>query len=168
MTTPQDPDGPRPQVPPTEPEQPTARLEHPAVGQEPAAEPAQPTVEHPSAEQPEHPAAGPGAEQHTSAFATPAPAVPRSRWRGAGATAGRVARHRATLLVAALLIGGVIGAGTMALVQHGDRDSRPAVSDSRDRVGPGGPRGRTEHRHGDDHDRGDRNRGGDRQGPGHG
>ncbi|MBM7775943.1 hypothetical protein JOD54_006147 [Actinokineospora baliensis] len=177
MTTPQDPDTPRP-----EPEQPTARLEHPTA--QPAVE--QPDADQPTVEQPgpdQHGTEPPPVEpQHTAAFAAPAPVVTRSRWRRAGAGVGRVARHRATLLVAVLLLGAVLGAGTMALVQHGNRDSRPAVGDARERVGPGGPGGRFERRddrrvgpgergddrRGGDQRGGDRGRGDDRPGPGHG
>ncbi|SER94693.1 hypothetical protein [Actinokineospora terrae] len=180
MTTPQDPDAPRAEVPPTA-AQPTERLAYPAEPAHPAPRPTveQPVPGHaepdPGAPRPD-PAAWPAAEQSTAHAAAPGAPVPppRSRWRGAGATAGRVAKHRATLVVVALVLGGAIGAGVTALAMRDDRDSRPAVSDARDRGGEvrggrgGDDRGGDRRGGGRDEDRGG-DRGGDRgDGPGRG
>ncbi|GLW91085.1 hypothetical protein [Actinokineospora globicatena] len=127
-----------------------------------------------------HPEQTPQADGQSTAYVhAPGAVPPRSRWRRAGATTGRVARHRATLVVAALLIGGAVGAGITALALH-DHDDRPRVVDARDRGGDprGGPdrrgdgdfRGRwggSDDHNGPNRD-GDR-RGGDRgDGPGRG
>ncbi|GAA3041625.1 hypothetical protein [Actinokineospora globicatena] len=117
-----------------------------------------------------HPEQAPQADGQSTAYVhAPGAVPPRSRWRRAGATTGRVARHRATLVVAALLIGGAVGAGITALALH-DHDDRPRVVDARDRGGDlrGGPDRRGDGdfrgRWGGSDDRSRDDRGGDRRG----
>jgi hypothetical protein len=101
------------------------------------------------------PGPGPGPEAPHGTAAAPLPPTgnpaPGGRWRRAGARGGRVLRHRVTLVVLALLVGGGIGAGaTAAVVGHG---GGPHV----------GPRGSAfaEHGRGGGHGGGGAGRGGD-------
>ncbi|WP_157440688.1 hypothetical protein [Actinokineospora inagensis] len=76
-----------------------------------------------------------------------------SRLRRVGSAAGRVARHRVTLPVVALVVGGAIGAGVTAVAMHEGDHAAPAVSQTDHRGAPNG-----------EHDRGGGERGGR---PGH-
>jgi hypothetical protein len=61
---------------------------------------------------------------------------------------GRIARHRVTLVIAALLVGGAIGAGTTAAIVGGDNDTGATHSDSRGNVHKGGHQGGDGHGNG--------------------
>ena len=66
----------------------------------------------------------------------PAAAGP-SRWRRARSGTWRVAKHRVTLVIAALLIGSAIGAGTTAIVAANDNDRAAPARHGKVMPGPG-------------------------------
>ena len=93
-----------------------------------------------STEEPERPVEPPAEETAQMPTEPPPPppaAAGPSRWRRARSGTWRIAKHRVTLVIAALLIGSAIGAGTTAIVAANDNDRAAPARHGKVMPGPG-------------------------------